>query len=470
MATPQTEIRTPIVGAAASAPADVFPLPVTPLEYYYLCDDQPAYPTTYLFELTFSGTLGREPLAEALRMALARHPLLTARIDWNNGGRPNWIAGAPPINIDWAPAEIPIGHADGERIDLAENSGLRVWVRESSGEARAYFQFHHAACDGLAACQFLEDVLIAYHAQFHEGFAERLRPLDPARLLTRDTFGVVDPNWRPTKRDIWRTVCHWARLLARPPRALSVPTPVPPAGQQQAFLEFVDHTFDVDETRWLRSAAPEGATLNDLLLRDLLLVLDRWNADHSGGGRLRVNVPTNLRSREDAAMPAANVISYAFVDRKLSRRSDPSELLQSIGHEMAAIKRDRPGLLFLGGLGFACGFRGFVPWMLRRHRSFATALLTNLGRLWARSPLPRREGKLIAGDAVLERVSASPPIRPLTRAAVAAIDYGQRMTIALRCDPASFSREQSQALLERFLAQVRQSIDEAPAGRIRKPR
>lgn len=470
MTTRQKDISTPVVSAAPNVPAQVFPLPVTPLEYYYLCDDQPDYPTTFLFELTFSGTLAREPFAEAVRTALARHPLLTARIDWNNGGRPNWIEGAPRTSIDWASADTPIGHPDGERIDLAVASPLRMWVREAPGEARAYFQFHHAACDGLAACQFLEDFLIAYHAEFHEGFAERLRPLDAARLLTRDSFGVVDPAWRPSKRDIWRTVCHWARLLARPPRDLSVPKPAAPAGQERPFLDFVDHTFDVDETRRLRSGAPEGATLNDLLLRDLLLVLNRWNADHGSGGRLRINMPTNLRGRDDAALPAANVISYSFLDRKLSRRTDPAALLQSIGRETAAIKRDRPGLLFLGGLGFACGFRGFVPWMLARRRSFATALLTNLGRLWARSPLPRREGKLIAGDAVLERVSAAPPIRPLTRAAFAAIDYGQRMTIALRCDPASFSHEQSQELLERFVTQVRQSIDEGRPGRIRKPR
>jgi hypothetical protein len=236
-------------------------------------------------------------------------------------------------------------------------------------------------------------------------------------------------------------------------------------------LDFVDHAFDADETRQLRrAAAADEVALNDLLLRDLLLVLAEWNAAHDRGGRLRVNMPTNLRGRRDAAMPAANVIGYAFVERQLGRRADPDRLLDSLVRETASIKRDRPGLLFLGGLGFACGFRGLVPWMLRRRRSFATATLSNLGKLWVRSPLPRVDGKLVAGGAVLQRVSGAPPIRPLTRAGFVALDYNRQLTITLRCDPECFSRAQSQALLDRFLARLRQSIGAGRPHSVRKPR
>jgi hypothetical protein len=254
----------------------------------------------------------------------------------------------------------------------------------------------------------------------------------------------------------------------RSPNDLAPPKAAPAASRQRAFLDFVDHTLDVDQTRRLRTTAAHGATLNDVLLRDLLVVLSRWNADHGCGGRLRINLPTNLRGRHDATLPAANVISYAFVDRTLDRHTDPSQLLDGIRHETAVIKRDRPGLLFLGGLGFACGIRGLVPWMLARRRCFATATMSNLGRLWAHSPLPRCDGKLVAGDAVLQRVSGMPPIRPLTRAGFVALDYGRQITITLRADPASFSREQTQSLLNRFVGRLRQSIYE---GRpIRKPR
>jgi hypothetical protein len=40
----------------------LFPLPLTPFEYYYWCDDRPDYPTTFPIELTFSGLLEPDPL------------------------------------------------------------------------------------------------------------------------------------------------------------------------------------------------------------------------------------------------------------------------------------------------------------------------------------------------------------------------------------------------------------------------
>ena len=36
----------------------LFPMPLTPFEYYSWCDDRPDYPTTFPVELTFSGVLG----------------------------------------------------------------------------------------------------------------------------------------------------------------------------------------------------------------------------------------------------------------------------------------------------------------------------------------------------------------------------------------------------------------------------
>jgi hypothetical protein len=288
--------------------------------------------------------------------------------------------------------------------------------------------------------------------------------------LTRDSFGVVDPNWRPSWRDVVRTIRHWAGLMRRSPQVLAAPRADEVGACESGFLGFVDFTLGVEESRGLRTAAAaEGVTLNDLLLRDLFLVLTQWNAEHGRRGNMRINLPTSLRGRQDIELPAANVISYAFIDRKLGRRADPVRLLDSLAQETSQIKSQRPGLLFLGGLGFACGIRGLVPWMLRRRRSFATATLSNLGKLWTRSPL-RRGGKLDVGGAVLERMSGAPPIRPLTRAGFAVLDYARQITLTLRCDRACFSREQSQALLDRFIARLKQSVDDAQRRVVRKPR
>ena len=87
----------------------------------------------------------------------------------------------PPL--DWADEDVPVGHPAGEAIDLRRSAGVRLWVRQSPGALRLVMQFHHACCDGLAAIQVAEELLIAYHHEM-EGSpaADWLRPLDPARL------------------------------------------------------------------------------------------------------------------------------------------------------------------------------------------------------------------------------------------------------------------------------------------------
>ena len=70
---------------------ELFPLPLTPFEYYYWCDDRPEYPTTFPLELLFRGPLRREPLEAAIRVCLDRHPLLAANLDTTTKF-PQWIA------------------------------------------------------------------------------------------------------------------------------------------------------------------------------------------------------------------------------------------------------------------------------------------------------------------------------------------------------------------------------------------
>ncbi|MCH7752913.1 MAG: chromosome condensation protein, partial [Planctomycetes bacterium] len=55
---------------------DLLPLPLSPFEFYYWCDDRPDYPTTFPVELMFRGPLRRKAFAEALQVCLDRHPLL----------------------------------------------------------------------------------------------------------------------------------------------------------------------------------------------------------------------------------------------------------------------------------------------------------------------------------------------------------------------------------------------------------
>jgi hypothetical protein len=54
-----------------------------------------------------------------------------------------------------------------------------------------------------------------------------------------------------------------------------------------------------------------------------------------------------------------------------------------------------------------------------------------------------------------------PPIRPLTHAAMAIAYYGHELAMALRCDPALFSLEDTRAFLDAYEAQLEETADVA---------
>ena len=284
----------------------------------------------------------------------------------------------------------------------------------------------------MGALRFVEDLLIAY-AFLVQGRLARapLPPLDNEKLRLRGDFGLTEAGYRRNLRDDWITARLWAGLLIRQPARLPAPREAVLEGPK-GYQGFVSHVMDPGQLRPLREIATrQDATLNDLLLREMFMTLRSWSL-RLGERRnpwLRLTMPTNLRRREDHQMPAANVLAFTFLSRRLRDCHDPVSLLQTIRTETAAIRRGRLGLYFIGGLGFASSVPGLVPWMLRRQRSLATVVVSNVGRVLAPSPLPRRDGLLQCGDTTLQRLTGVPPIRPGTRAALALVTYGRQTTL-----------------------------------------
>lgn len=445
----------------------LFPLPLTPFEYYYLCDNRPDYPTAYPVDLQFSGRFDRSRLEQALAIAVQRHPLLAARIEVDDRGQPRWVAGdqRPPA-IDWAPADTPITHPDGPMIDLTRSPGLRVWVREGAERTRVVLQFHHACCDGQASLRFSEELLGAYdHVCGHRPHPDALWPLDPDRLRRRGDFG-------PPPKGLWQLLqvyalgaTFWGKLMLHSPKPVAAPT-AGPQGAPQDYLGYACRKLEPGLVGKLRAAAGGmGCTLNHILLRDTFLAVRDWNVrcGDRWDGWLRINVPTSLRDREDKATPATNRLGFAFLTRNGRQCYDPDRLLLGIRREMEEIHRYRLGLYFLGGLEIGRNL-GMIRRMLDAPRSFATIVLSYVGQVFTRSPLARPDGRLACGDAVLEAVAGVPPIRPLTRAAIAVTRYGGGTFLNLRCDPHCFSQEQTADLLDVYVTQLERTAA-APATR-----
>lgn len=443
----------------------LFPLHLSTFESLLLADDRAGYPMTFACHLTLRGQIDRAAWEAATDAALDRHPLLRAQIAPGKRGAPCWILAKEPRPwTRWQPWDAPLECPQGEPIDLATSTGLRVWVRQGDERAVVTMQFHHACCDGIGAYRFMGDLLALYGLRTCTGLQRppELSPLDPAlyRLRTRRALEFDGGEEGMRRRLLGET---W-RLLGLGAAPLAAPRPIVTSGLPWSdFPGLCTLSFDRQSHEHLRDvASSQGGTLNDLLLRDLFLAMRDWNGRRRRGfgpRRLRIAMPTDLRTTQDYAMPAANMTSYAFLTRPEQACDDPAALLRGIRDETALVKHNRSGVLFLRMVGVSLRVPGLLPWVLARRRCLASAVMSNVGdpsrRFTAR--LPREGGLIVAGNLVLEDITGVPPYRPQTRATFSVFQYARRLTLCLRCDPSCFALDDTRELLELMASKLRLS-------------
>lgn len=448
-----------------STSASIFPLPLVAFERYMLDDDRPAYPMTYTLSLRLRGLIDRQTLIDAAEEVIARHPLLSATIDDPSNWQPCWIdscSARPPL--DWVDPASPNCCPRGEAIDLAREPGLRLWVRQTDSHADLSAQFHHACCDGIGSFGFLGELVTSYALRRWPGDNRpQLAPLDPSRLCRRGRFGRDDISWVRRAGAFGAAMAHAARFGCQRPITLAPPRPAPT--NQDPAWNVHQRALDVATTRRLRAAARQsGVTVNDLLLRDMLLTISAWNDRWDGmadGNCLRILMPANLRSADDKAMPAANGVTMSFLSRRREACRDALELLRGIRQETEAVKRTRRGLRFIRVIELAQRLCGGMPRAMTNEQCFATVVLSNLGQMGKRlSPAPTNQlGQATCGDLVIESVTGAPPIRPMTSAAFLVYNYARQLIVNLRCDPRLFTTEHANALLDGYVGRIGQSAN-----------
>ena len=445
----------------------LFPLHLSPIEIFMLADDQLGYPMSFAVKLWLSGTVDRTAFESALAEALQRHPLLQALIKAGKGDLPCWMpAGDVWPDFDWGGEGTPIVCQRGEHIDLSKEIGLRLWVRQGTHGANVLLQFHHACCDGTGAYRFIGDLLAGYGIR--TAVADQrpvLGSVEEKLLRTRKqhALGAGAATGSALRRlaikEGWKILANRPAVLA-PPAAASC-NGSPPL----EFPGFLYSSFDRAEHQRLRDAAGRcGATLNDLLLRDLFLTMDRWNGRPwfwPRRGRLAIMMPTDQRDTEDYEMPAANMTSYTFLMRRVHECAAPEKLLRSIRNETALIKHQRSGTVFMETILVGSKVRWLLPFLLSRNLCLATAVLSNAAdpsrRFTAR--FPRQSGRVVCGNLVLEEITGVPPLRRKTRATFSISQYNHRLTISLRCDPRLFRSGDTRALLSLYVERLQQSAE-----------
>jgi hypothetical protein len=437
------------------------PLEVLPFEEYMLRDDRPGYPMNTFARLRFSGPLERDAAEMAFQTALSRHPLLRAIVRPAAHGRLEWVAadpGPPPLVWCRGPCDGPFPPTGG--IDLTAESGLKGWVVEDGSRAVLVLQFHHACCDGVGLLQVVEDFLLAYSSALPGPPGRNgLQRLEPHLLPGREAFGLTPQNGSRALPAQATGLLGLRQLLTRHPIPLLAHEPTPFDPLPPGYPAVMTRQLPPAELRALKQlAVRDGVTVNQRLIRDLFVAVDDFQAryqPHAAEGWLRFSVPINLREAKDRRLPAANVVSMVFLDRRRAQIADPDRLLASIHHDLELSRRLRLGLTFMWSISFFRALPGGLDHMTMGERCVATCVISNLGTVLRRTPLERQQGRIVAGNVVLEDMDILAPLRPGTAAAFLIFCYADALCVSMHYDPRRLAREQATDLLDSFLRRVR---------------
>lgn len=435
-------------------------LPLGAFERYMLADDRSDYPMAFVISIDVTGELCREAFNRALSSTLDRHPLLTAIVRRDCFGRRFWVpqSGLRPW-LDWREDKSDLSCPRGDRIDLSRESGIRIWIRKQPGQSRITFQFHHATTDGLGGMQFIGDLLALYGMETLQAGQEspKLEPVDTSLLALRTLTGNSISRWKMIKL----AAQEFFHLLRRVPACIALPRrDDSQSASSVPFPAFLTRTFSRDVNMRLKDlAARKSVTPNDLLLLAMFRTIREWNRIQdavSGRTLLRIGIPVTLRTPRHDLMPAANVLSYLFVDQA-ERPDDDDEALQSIHRRTELIMNGATAAAFTTGIGIGLGVPGLVPATLRLSPCFASVILANVGdvKRQFRATFPLKKGKIIAGNIQLEALVGAAPVRRNTRVAVSLGVYAGTLFVNIHCDPKCFAHHEAEVLADLFADNIR---------------
>ena len=169
---------------------------------------------------------------------------------------------------------------------------------------------------------------------------------------------------------------------------------------------------------------------------------------------LRMMVPVDLRTPGDRLLPAANMVGSVFLDRRGGDFADPAKLLSGIAGELQDTKDNRLGLVFIYSLRALGLLPGGLKRNARRDWCSVSSIFSNMGRLGRRCPLPKDNGRHVAGDAILELIEGVAPIRPYNCVTFLATEYAGRLTMTLHYDPRPVGPAQADDLAATFARRV----------------
>ena len=342
-------------------------------------------------------------------------------------GRAAWVE-AQDVDLDWHVAEPEradplsdeelrqaVGELLSERLDHTRPLWRLDVLPLTGGRVAVIARIHHAMADGVSAIRLAAGLLWdedstspTPHPAEHTASPGSVKPAQAgeARILVR----------LPTA--LWREL--------RPGRDTKLDQHIGP-GREVAWT-----TFPLERLKRIEHAAPEGATVNDVVLAVVAGGLRHWLPEVGGIAEdLRIQCPVCLHAREEAAGQLGNRDSFMNVDLPIAEE-DAAERLRLINAETREKKFDHDAdtlYAFFHAIGrFRPLYKG-VTRLTSGPREFALSV--------SNVPGPRQRA-LILGHAVEEFCSfAEPADRHALRISV--ISLGGELAFGLCSDPEAIS-------------------------------
>ncbi|MGA8925457.1 MAG: wax ester/triacylglycerol synthase domain-containing protein [Solirubrobacterales bacterium] len=342
-------------------------------------------------------------------------------------GRPAWVE-VPDFDLDWHVAEPEradplsdeelrqaVGELLSERLDHTRPLWRLDVLPLTGGRVAVIARIHHAMADGVSAIRLAAGLLWdedstspSPHPAVHTASPGSVKPAQAgeARILVR----------LPTA--LWREL--------RPGRDTKLDQHIGP-NREVAWT-----SFPLERLKRIEHAAPEGATVNDVVLAVVAGGLRHWLPEVGGIAEdLRIQCPVCLHAREESAGQLGNRDSFMNVDLPIAEE-DAAERLRVINAETREKKFDHDAdtlYAFFHAIGrFRPLYKG-VTRLTSGPREFALSV--------SNVPGPRQRA-LILGHAVEEFCSfAEPADRHALRISV--ISLGGELAFGLCSDPEAIS-------------------------------
>jgi WS/DGAT/MGAT family acyltransferase len=347
-------------------------------------------------------------------------------------GRPAWID-ADQVDLDWHVAEP--GHADplsdeelrvavGELLSERLDHTRPLWRLDvlplTGNRAAIVGRIHHAMADGVSSIKLAAGLLWDLDAEAPEAHAATPAPGAAKAEAPKPASGAAE------ERIIVRLPSALWREL-RPGRDTTLDQHIGPA------REVAWSSFPLERLKRIGHNAPEGATVNDVVLAVVAGALRRWLPQAGGVAKdLRVQCPVCLHAREEEKGELGNRDSFMNVDLPIAE-PDPQERLRLINAETSQRKFDHDADALYAFFHALSRFRPLYKGVTRLTagpREFALSI--------SNVPGPR-ERAVILGHAVEQFCSfAEPADRHALRISVISLEG--ELAFGLCSDPEAISK------------------------------